>query len=49
MKADQKKKVLAHLKEDTKEFKKQMKDDMSLKKVIAKKPKKMKKGKEEKS
>ena len=37
MKDKQKKKVLAHIKEDTKEFKKQLKDDVKLKKSLTKK------------
>ena len=36
MKKDMKKKVLKHLKEDTHEFKEQLKDDAKLKKVIKK-------------
>lgn len=36
MKKDMKKKVLSHIKEDDKEFKKQMKDDDKLKKVLLK-------------
>jgi len=41
MKNGEKKKVLKHLKEDTHEFKEQLKDDVKLKKMlIAKKPKK---------
>lgn len=39
MKNNIKKKVLSHLKEDTKEFKKQISDDKKLKKVIQKKKK----------
>jgi len=39
MKTDAKAKVLKHLKEDTKEFKKQIKDDSKLKKVLKKKVK----------
>lgn len=37
MKDKQKKKVLSHIKEDTKEFKKQLKDDAKLKKMLKKK------------
>jgi hypothetical protein len=37
MKDQAKKKVLKHLKEDTKDFKKQIKDDVKLKKVLKKK------------
>lgn len=37
MKDKQKKKVLAHIKEDSKEFKKQLKDDVKLKKSLTKK------------
>lgn len=33
---DLKKKVLAHIKEDTKEFKKQLSDDKKLKKAVKK-------------
>lgn len=37
MKNDQKKKVLKHLKEDTKEFKEQIRDDKKLAKQIKRK------------
>jgi len=37
MKDQAKTKVLKHLKEDTKDFKKQIKDDVKLKKVLKKK------------
>jgi len=37
MKDKQKKKVIAHIKEDSKEFKKQLKDDVKLKKSLTKK------------
>jgi len=37
MKDQAKKTVLKHLKEDTKDFKKQIKDDVKLKKVLKKK------------
>lgn len=40
MKNDVKTKVLKHLKEDKKEFKKQIKDDVMLKKQISKSKKK---------
>ena len=41
MKNSEKKKVIKHLKEDTHEFKEQIKDDSKLKKMLmAKKPKK---------
>jgi len=37
MKDKQKKKVIAHIKEDDKDFKKQIKDDVKLKKSLTKK------------
>lgn len=43
MKNGMKKKVLSHIKEDTKEFKKQLSDDKKLKQVLkGKEPKKSK-------
>lgn len=37
MKASDKKKVISHLKKDTKEFKEQIKEDAKLKKMLKKK------------
>ena len=34
MKIDAKKKILSHIKEDSKEFRKQLKDDVKLKKMV---------------
>ena len=44
MKDQEKKKVLAHIKEDSKEFKKQLADDVKMKKMLLKKSS-VKKGK----
>jgi len=40
MKNNEKKKVLVHLKNDSKEFKQQFKDDVKLKKILVKSKKK---------
>jgi len=40
MKNNEKKKVLVHLKNDSKEFKKQFNDDVKLKKILVKSKKK---------